>query len=285
MNKKLRNQVKETVSPFELFALSPIVSRVLQNAISRLPKKDVSDDEQRCPTTRSGVRANLESLFVRHFHQMQDSLLLPQSFTELTERCEKGVLRIVDIGSGAGTASTAAMDIAANVLETSGPRFDRPLVVDIVLNDISNVAMQEGTKLIRAFARNMRRLGVRNVVPVSGPFPKSTPQLQRIQRNVGLYDFCFMSYALAAIKEDSQYSEIADGLDSMIRASDGRTCGIVLQDKFHESMARQLTAKLGTSCKKVTIRQKVHDPSNGNDAQSYTFFRSVLGSPVSATAW
>jgi hypothetical protein len=157
------------------------------------------------------------------------------------------------------------------------------VAVDIVLNDVSTEALATGVRLITAFASQPGSgLQVGRAVTVETPFPKSARQLRRLGGALGPYDFCFMSYALVPLKDDSPYDDIATGLQETMQLGDSSgTCGVVLQDQFHESMIRRLAAKLGIPCSKATIRQKVYDPSNSNEEQMYSFYRCILNAEPS----
>jgi hypothetical protein len=94
---------------------------------------------------------------------------------------------------------------------------------------------------------------------------------------LGPFDLCFMSYALVPLRDDTQYDEIVKGLQDVIHADDQiPTCCVILQDRFHESMIRRMAGEFGASWGKVTIRQKVYDPSNTNEERAYTFYRCIL---------
>jgi len=278
MNDSLSARVRSILTKEGVFVLGDDLAETIRRTSDRLPRaQDVSDDEQRCPTTLAGIRANLDRLFVRHLHQVQESLLLPEAFDRLDECCKRGAMRIADIGSGLGAAAMAAMDVANKTVGMLGGGRGSSLATDIVLNDVSEPALAEGQRMLRSAAsRIASRLRLRQMVPLSTPFPASAKQLRRIAGMLGPYDFIFMSYSLVSVKEEALYTEIAGGLRCVTELGEGSTCGIILQDKFHESMARRLAGELGVSCNKVTIRQEVHDRSNSNEVQSYTFFRSVL---------
>jgi hypothetical protein len=290
MDEALLSDVKNKVAPDDEFQLDERLGTILRNEASRLPKRtDLSESEQRCPTTRAGVRWQLETLFARHVFQVQDSLLLPDIFSKLEDCCRRGSVRLADIGSGAGAASVAALDLIARIIGSSQRSVTRRpnVTVDIVLNDVSTEALATGVRLISAFAGQPgSRLRVGKAITVEAPFPKSVRQLRRLGGALGPYDFCFMSYALVPLKDDSPYDDIVAGLQDTMQWGDSTgTCGVILQDQFHESMIRRLAAKLGIPCNKVTIRQKVYDPSNSNEEQTYNFYRCIFNAePVAVTA-
>jgi hypothetical protein len=86
-----------------------------------------------------------------------------------------------------------------------------------------------------------------------------------------------MAYARVPLKDDSPYDDMVTGLQETVRLGDSSdTCGVVLQDQFHESAIRRLAAELGVPCNKAAIRQKVYDSSDSNQEQTYTFYRCLL---------
>jgi hypothetical protein len=290
MDEASLSDVKNKVAPDGEFQLDERLATILRSEASRLSEKaDLPEPEQRYPTTRAGVRWQLETFFARHVFQVQDTLLLPETFSRLEACCRRGSVRLADIGSGAGAASVAALDLIARIVGSSqGSVSRRPnVVVDVVLNDVSTEAMATGIRLISAFAGQPgSRLRVNRAITLETPFPKSARQLRRLGGALGPYDFCFMSYALVPLKDDSPYDDIVTGLQETVRLGDSSdTCGVVLQDQFHESAIRRLAAKLGIPCSKATIRQKVYDPSNSNEEQTYTFYRCLLNAePAAVTA-
>jgi hypothetical protein len=286
MNEALLSNVKDEVAPDGEFQLDERLATILKNEASRLPKRtDLPEFEQRCPTTRAGVRWQLETLFARHVFQVQDSLLLPEVFSRLEGCCRRGFVRLADIGSGAGAAGIATLGLVSRIIGSGhGSRRGSNVAVDIVLNDVSPEAMATGVRLIAAVAAQPGSgLRVGRAIAVETPFPKSARQLRRLGGALGPYDLCFMSYALVPLKDDSPYDDIVAGLQETVQFRDSSdTCGVVLQDQFHESTIRRLAAKLGVSCNKATIRQKVYDPSNSNEEQTYSFYRCILNAEPAA---
>jgi hypothetical protein len=227
----------------------------------------------------AGVRANLDTLFARHMLQVVDSLLLAEVFGTLAHCCHRGPLRVADIGSGMGAATIAVIGVARHLMGLLQARRDA-LQVGVVLNDISGPALTVGRYMVRGAASppGERTICARTLT-LSAPFPRCTHQLRRAAQAFGGYDLVLMSYALAPMKESASYGEIAAGLTALTTPRSLGTCGVLLQDRFHESMARRLASELAVACRKITIRQEVLEPSDSRTPRSYTFLRSAFAKP------
>jgi len=274
------NTLREHLAPEGVWKLREKTVTLLRDTLRRLPHAKVSENEERYPTTRHGVRSFLNSFFARHFFQVQDSLLALASGVVLGCPRERRSFSFVDIGSGPAVASLALMDML-DCVGSLGPEADQtgsyPIRISVVLNDISEPCLQVGRDMLITYARQAKtRLSLERIVPVSVPFPKSNAQLCRIARLTKPYDLCCLSYAMVPVDEQSGGQALCQGIDELTdacRAADGRI--LLLQDKFHELLLRRACRLLGTPAQEAEVKQNVYDTQNENSQHTYTFFRSI----------
>ena len=56
--------------------------------------------------------------------------------------------------------------------------------------------------------------------------------------------------------------------------SNGRI--LILQDKFSDSLIKKIARKIGQSCKKNVLTQKVYSESNENSVYTYSYYRCLF---------
>lgn len=239
----------------------------------------MSESEERYPTSLQGVRAFLNSLFARHFFQVQDSLL-EFAGRQVADRLPgRDTVSFADIGSGPAVASLALIDLldcARQVRRERTAPSMHPIRISFALNDVSEPCLRVGQDMLARYSRATCSSPMR-IVPVSVPFPKSIPQLRRLAHLGAPYDQCCLSYVLAPLDEQSGLQPVCHGIRQLAEAS-GPTKGriVILQDKFHESLHTQVCRGLGVSSQEAQIKQTVYDTQNQNSEHTYTFFRSVF---------
>jgi len=276
----LISATKDRLAPNSIWRLRGSTESLLRSTLDRLPGGKVSESEQRYPTTLQGVRAFLDSLFARHFFQVQDSLLAFVLHLVASQPMEHGTVCFADVGSGPAVASLALMDLlncVQEIQEEHRAGRQRRIGISVALNDISEPCLNVGLDLLAAYSRAARsRLFLERIIPVSVPFPESNTQLRRIAQLTQPYDLCCLSYALAPLKDQSDCNAISQGISRLAEAcryANGRI--VVIQDKFHESLLSQVCRNLGSVPQEVQIKQAVYDPQNQNTEHTYTFFRSI----------
>ena len=93
---------------------------------------------------------------------------------------------------------------------------------------------------------------------------------------MGEIDVFFLSYVLIPLKKELKHNEIKTGLEALKKHCSGGSAGLILQDKFRESLARTVGYNLDATTRKGTFQQKVYDPENSNDIQTYEYYRTVI---------
>ncbi len=63
--------IRARVAPEGIWTLGGAAQKRLSDSLSRLPKKEVSEDERRYPTSPEGLRAFLDGFFARHYFQVK----------------------------------------------------------------------------------------------------------------------------------------------------------------------------------------------------------------------
>lgn len=276
---ELAAAIQERVAPDGVWALRDTAQRLLADALKRLPKKDVSEDERRYPTSPEGLRAFVEALFARHYFQVQDSLIQYFASPAFESVAHRGFMHVADIGSGPAVASLAVVGLASTALEamvTTGLiRGKGSITVHCVINDTSEVCLNEGLALLKkSDGLRAERVSIRRILPLSTSFPGSLTQLSRIARMTVPYDICCMGYLLVPLSELVGI----DGAVASIRAlsqtgnPDGQL--LVTQDKFHQDLHRRICCSAGLPAEMAELKQRVYDSDNQNSEQTYTYCRS-----------
>ena len=98
MNRTQKNLVLKDLCPDGIWQLTDVMKSVLRYHISRLPNRKVSEDETRYPQSPADMRAFLVKFFVRHYLQIQNSLLDYMTSKDFLETIEDRHLRILDVG-------------------------------------------------------------------------------------------------------------------------------------------------------------------------------------------
>ncbi len=274
---ELVRRIKEELCPGGIWKLGSRVENVLKSWLSKLPRKHVSEEERKHPTSPAGIRSQMNAFFARHFFQVQDSLL-NKSFSQLIKvAVMRGRVSIVDIGSGPAIASLALLDLLDHAAESGILAVRGKLRITAVLNDVSDACLNVGQKLLEDYFCQNSRCSVQKIIPVSVPFPRSIVQLSRVSRLFGPYDVCCMSYVLDLLEEQSGLKQVCDGirqLSGLFSRADNQVT--ILTDRFHESLHKRASRELGGQAEVTNIKQKVYDTDNSNLEHTYTFFRTYF---------
>ena len=140
-----------------VWQLSYAAKSVLRYHISRLPKRDVSEMEERYPECAADMRAFLAKFFARHYSQIQNSLIAYMISEEFICTIRSGKIRILDIGSGPGIAYIAIADLLSCILqsmyEISKWPYILPVRFDYILNDNSGYCLGTAHQMIHNYSR------------------------------------------------------------------------------------------------------------------------------------
>jgi ribosomal protein RSM22 (predicted rRNA methylase) len=266
--------------PEEARRLSVPLRSLLDREIARLPNGDVSEHETRYPVDAAGIRAFLSTFFTRHLFQLQNSLLDYMASRTFSGTREVDSLRILDVGSGPAVASLALMDIAENLRETGmGADFQHEALLSRtvhVLNDTSAVCLATGKHMRAEYLRRKQNrpftLGGPRILTLQSPFPGNLHQLRRMASALGGYDIVFLSYVVHPVTETcglQGFAQAVRTLGDLCRPT-GRV--LIIQDKFQESVLRELAQMLGIDCREQTVAQEIYPPRGENDTYTYTYY-------------
>lgn len=281
--KDIKEFLTKQLCPNDQWQLSTAMERVLRRQINRLPKDCVSDQEARYPTTPAGMRVFLQKFFVRHYLQIQDSLLDFITSEESVNILQGGKLQILDVGSGPAVASLAITDLLLSVLDIlySQSKFLWHSQIDItyILNDPENICLGTGKQMLNGYLsgnQNTKRHFNERIITVEKPFPDNIGQLSRISNNIGEYNIVCMSYVIIPMYEDKGIPLITKGVNSLIPCCNSENRILITQDRFREMLIRRVAKELHVRCEKSNITQKVYDQENKNNVYTYTYYRSLF---------
>ena len=114
---KQLDDIKAILAPDGCWQIQEDILGILQQEMNCLPnKKSVSEQQCRYPETPAAMRAFLEKFFVRHFFQVQDSLLTGDVFKIIRNIFDtSGPVTILDIGAGPAVASLGLLKILSQL--------------------------------------------------------------------------------------------------------------------------------------------------------------------------
>lgn len=179
--------IRALVAPEDIWTLRESAESLLADALRHLPRKEVSEDERRYPTSPEGLRAFLDAFFARHYFQIQDSLIEYIAGPAFESAAQRGSINVADVGSGPAVASLAIADLASAALEvmskTGKLRGNGAITVHCVLNDTSDICLAEGRTLLERYNRaRAGRALIGRILPLSTPFPDSNTHFRRVAR-------------------------------------------------------------------------------------------------------
>ena len=144
----LATAIRRIAAPNNVWTMQEAPLKLLAEALRRLPRGNVSDEERRYPTTPQGMRAFLDGFFARHFFQIQDSLVEYFASPIFEAVAQRGHIHVADVGSGPSVASLAIADLASAAIATLRQagrlRGSGRLTVHVTLNDTSEICLDEG---------------------------------------------------------------------------------------------------------------------------------------------
>ena len=142
---RLVSAVRDRLAPDGVWTLRERMQSLLRDALGRLPRGKVAESEERYPTSPQGVRAFLNSLFARHFFQVQDSLLEFASDLVTGRPIERAAYCFADVGSGPAVASLALVDLLDCIKDVRPEQETTrvaPIRMLVVLNDVSEPCLK-----------------------------------------------------------------------------------------------------------------------------------------------
>ena len=277
--------IRKLVAPDDIWTLGKAAQKLLMDLLRRLPKKDVSEEERRYPTSSEGLRVFLDGFFDRHFFQVQDSLIQYFASPAFESVIQRGVLHVADVGGGPAVASLAIAELVAAALsvmrETGKPRGNGAIRIHYALNDTSEVCLNEGHVLLDKYHRiGDGQVSIGRVLRLSTPFPDSITQFRRVARMTAPYDICCLGYVLIPLSEQIGIDKTAESIRPLSQTRNLNGGQLLLtQDKFREDLHRQVCRAVDVPAEVAELKQQVYDSENQNSEHTYTYCRS--SSPMS----
>jgi len=286
MNKTLKSLILKELCPDGIWKLTDVMKSVLRRQISQLPKRTVSENETRYPTTPSGMRAFLDVFFARHFLQVQNSLLDYIVSWDFLDIVSSGHLRILDIGSGPAVASLAITDLLTCILEYLINIGKYPkhgiLKITYVLNDTETICLGAGRHMLSRYfkIKNAHQDRVINsqTMSINNAFPINMRQLRRIKHNIGAFDIITFSYVVIPLNEDNGFNNLIDGFLNVEEFCSRNGVMLILQDRFRESLIRRIGKAIGVSTHKEEMAQQIYPDRDTGQTHEYSYY-SCLYNP------
>ncbi|MBL7215942.1 MAG: hypothetical protein ISS71_09720 [Phycisphaerae bacterium] len=270
----IKKKVLEDLCPDGVWQLSEPLETMVNKTIRKLPKKEVTTQERRYPTTHEGMRACLDGFFARHFFQVQDAALNRVVSEDFLPLLKKGRVRILDIGAGPGVTTLGVVDVLRSVIQSA--QITRPVVFDCVFNDPCQLCLSYCRHFSnRYFQRFKDQVLPGQMISVAEPFPECGPHLDRIAQLAGKFDIILLSYILDPLFESYDKEQLKKGFEKLQRHTGSRGFVVAVQDRFHERFIRKAAGMLETRVKFHTLKQKIYSEENSNDFQNYYFFSTI----------
>lgn len=245
------------------------IRQVLKRQMLSLPlPKKLSQKEYRYPENKPEIRGFLDKFFARHFFQIQNVLLQQDNFERLLLAIENRSITVADIGCGTAVASLALLNILSYLCKD----LYIPINVNIILNDTVPEVLTVGYKMLKDYIGQLHNIRISMIIRINTPFPKSMIQLRRISDLLGGYDVCCFSYVLLPLKEEATYMQMKNNLTEIFGKLKSTGVGLIIQDRFRESLVRKLGILLDSKTQKLSLRQKIYDSKNSHDEFSYEYF-------------
>jgi len=281
------NEIKEYLlqqhCPDGQWHLSQMMKGVLNRQVQRLPRSHVSDQKARYPTIPAGMRTFLDKYFVRHYLQVQDSLLDFITSKEGFNILRRGKLQILDIGYGPAVASLAITDMLCSVFDIlfchSNFLCRDKTNITYILNDPQDICVGTGKQMLAEYISGNQsgsRYIKERILTIAKPFPNNLNQLKRSASNIGEYNIACMSYVIIPMYEEEGIPLITKGINSLIPYCDTANRILIIQDRFRENLIRRIAKALHIRCERSDITQKVYDKENKNRVHTYSYYRCLF---------
>lgn len=267
------DEIKSHLTSDGIWQLDNDIEQILKRQLESLPiSKILSQQEYRYPQDKYGLRGFMDKFFARHFFQVQNAVIQPDCFERILDALNYGSVTISDIGCGPAVTSLALLNIFSNLSCYVHKRVN----VNIILNDTVPELLSTGYRMLTDYVNKTEGVNISRIILLSNAFPQSMVQLERISRLLSRYDFCCLSYSLVPLKASSTYLEIQENLQNFFSFLKPKGIGIVIQDKFRESLSRKIGFLIKCPVQKLTLRQKIYDSQNSCDSLSYEYFRIAI---------
>jgi hypothetical protein len=279
MIESIESQIKSEICPDGIWKLSDRIKNVLMRQIGRLPNKSVSEEEAMYPSTASGMRAFLEVFFSRHYFQIQNSLLDYIESEDFDGILDGGEIRILDIGCGPAVGVLAATDIIMSLLKNQNSSRQHPVRFVYVLNDTSGICLSTGQRMLNEYFGLCRanKMGVdeHRILTLTNDFPDNTNQLERIEKNYGVYHLIMFSYVIRPLADESGNIGLANDIVRSEKLCDPRGRILILQDQYRETLMRALGKQIDTSVENKELTQEIFPNRGTTDTYTYSYYQCL----------
>lgn len=252
---------------------------VLRQQISRLPNKNVSEEEAMYPSTASGMRTFLEVFFSRHYFQVQNSVLDYVMSDDFSRILDDGKIRILDIGCGPAVGVLAMTDIIMCLLENQNSPGKHTARFVYVLNDTSRICLAVGQRMLAEYFDLCRvhkmDIGEHTTFTVTSGFPDNIKQLKRIGENFGAYHLAMFSYVIRPLTDENGTNDLANDIVGTEKFCDPRGRILILQDQYRESLIRALGRHIDASVESKELTQEVFPNRGTTDTFTYSYYQCL----------
>ena len=107
-------------------------------------------------------------------------------------------------------------------------------------------------------------------------FPDNLPEIRKVALVSGGLDVLLMSYIMVPLKQEMSHREIERTIDILLNFGSMTAVGLILQDKFNESLIRRVGRNLARSTRKASLRLAVDEVKLGMKEQTYTYFETLI---------
>jgi hypothetical protein len=279
MTESVESQIKSEICPDGTWKLSERVENVLKRQIGRLPNKTVSETEAMYPSTASGMREFLEVFFSRHYFQIQNSLLDYIESEDFDSIVDGGEIRILDIGCGPAVGVLAVTDIIMNLLENKKSPRRHPVRFVYVLHDTSGICLSTGQRMLNEYFDLCRAdkigAGEHRILTIANDFPDNANQLERIEKNYGVYHLAMFSYVIRPLADENGNSGLSNDIVKTEKLCDSRGRILIIQDQYRETLMRALGKKIDASVENKELTQEISPNRGTTDAYTYTYYQCL----------
>ncbi len=279
MTERVESQIKLRICPDGIWKLSDRVKNVLKRQIGRLPNRNVSEEEAMYPSTASGMCAFLEVFFSRHYFQVQNSLLGYIDSEDFGGILDGGEIRILDIGCGPAVGVLAVTDIIMSLLENRNGLKQRPVRFVYVLNDTSRICLSTGQRMLNEYFDLCRvnevGVGEHRILTLTNDFPDNANQLERIEKNYGMYHLVMFSYVIRPLADENGTIGLANDIVRAEKLCDPRGRILILQDQYRESLMRDMGKQIGVSVESKELTQEIFPNRGTTDTYTYSYYQCL----------
>lgn len=268
-------KVYDKICPGGIWALSPVVENLIKNEIRMLPQEEVSEQENRCPTTSAGMRSFLDRFFVRHYFQIQNAVA-EDIFSEYAiGQTSYNRFRVLDIGSGPAVGVLATIEIF-KAMAREGHIIRTPLQLEFVCIEPSEICRSMGLKMENRYFthlhfenKNEFRVGLSDI---STPFPDCLDELNSSRQNKAGFQLILLSYVLNPLFDACRIEDIQNGIEQLksMLAPHGKI--LVIQDRFSGDRVKIAASLLDAEIEEQEITQKTYSTDIEREVQTYHYY-------------